>query len=88
MVRVKMELTVDEGRVYGARFHTIKPLFTADGATWFSKEWKELEDWCMQAFGPTPEDGIWTPGARWYINNSKFYFRDEKDMEWFLLRWS
>lgn len=86
MVSVKMELS--EGRVYGARFLTVKPLFYADTATWFSKEWKELEDWCGQTFGPTPEDGIWTPGARWYINNSKFYFRDEKDMEWFLLRWS
>jgi hypothetical protein len=24
---------------------------------------------------------------RWYMNNSKFWFRDKKDLEWFLLRW-
>jgi hypothetical protein len=92
MVSTKMELEIDEGRVYGARYHTVKPLFTAHAATWFRDEWKELEDWCEQTFGPTGY--IWGERVppqychRWYVNDSKFWFREKKDLEWFVLRWS
>jgi hypothetical protein len=25
---------------------------------------------------------------RWYMNNRKFWFKTEKDRNWFMLRWS
>ena len=43
--------------------------------------------WCVKQFGPEPTNtDAWT---RWYFNVDRtFRFRDSKDYEWFLLRWS
>ena len=43
--------------------------------------------WCVKQFGPEPTNtDAWT---RWYFNVDRtFRFRDAKDYEWFLLRWS
>lgn len=49
--------------------------------------WNEMVEWCVEAYGPTPRDGVWTPSARWYINNAKFWFKKESDLTLFLLRW-
>jgi hypothetical protein len=50
-----------------------------------------MEAWCKETFGAST-GSIWSawqePGERWYANNSKFWFRDEADQTWFLLRWS
>jgi len=85
-----MELTLDEGRVYGSRYHTVHPVISWGLADdWGGIDtWANMEDWCITTFGPTPKDGVWTPNARWYMNNSKFWFRTEKDLSWFVLRWS
>jgi hypothetical protein len=45
-------------------------------------------EWMVNSFGPTHKDGVWTPNQRWYANNAKFWFRDAKDRDWFVLRWS
>jgi len=77
-----------EGRVYGARYLTVQPEL---GNSWIyssSNNWKEMTEWMIETFGPTPKDGVWTPNARWYVNNSKFWFRNEEDLNWFVLRWS
>jgi len=37
-------------------------------------------DWCIEHFGKE--------GSRWFEKNGKFYFKDEKDMTMFILRWS
>jgi hypothetical protein len=37
-------------------------------------------EWCENQFGKS--------GARWFEKNKKFYFKDEKDMTMFILRWS
>jgi hypothetical protein len=34
--------------------------------------------WMVETFGPA--------GTRWWHNNNKIYFRDEKDWMWFELR--
>jgi hypothetical protein len=70
---------LSEGRVYGARYLTVHP---SNGF-----HWNEMMAWMVSTFGPTAEDGIWTPDQRWYANNAKFWFRDAKDLEWFLLKW-
>jgi hypothetical protein len=37
-------------------------------------------EWCLEQFGKS--------GNRWYENQKKFFFKDEKDMTMFILRWS
>jgi len=68
-----------EGTVYGEKYLTAQPMN--------SVKWNEMEVWLIETLGPTASDGVWTPNMRWYMNNSKFWFRDKKDLEWFLLRW-
>ena len=55
-------------------------------ATWNSVE---VYNWCEQNFGHR-NDNYENP--RWYGNTQyftgNFRFRDKKDSEWFLLRWS
>jgi hypothetical protein len=75
------------GTVYGKRYYTIAP------PMWKS-DWPAMELWCRETFGPT--GSLWKerknlapePNQRWYANNSKFWFLDEKDLNWFVLRWS
>lgn len=41
---------------------------------------EEQEKWCKEQFGKS--------GARWFVKGDKFYFKSEKDMTVFILRWS
>ena len=68
------------GRIHGARYLSVHP---NNGA-----KWNEMMAWMIFTFGPSSEDGVWTPNMRWYANNSKFWFRDAKDRNWFILKWS
>lgn len=85
-----MKLELDEGRVFGARYWVVHPIPTWDPAgDWGGIDaWHNMVEWMVETFGPTPSDGIWTPSARWYVNNARFYFRNEQDRDWFLLRWA
>lgn len=79
------EIELSESRVYGSRYYTAHPKgYTPN---WDNQTWNKMVSWCTDTYGATPTDGVWTPNARWYINNSKFWFRNKKDLEWFLLRW-
>ena len=73
-------LEVSEGRVYGARYLTVHP---TNGS-----KWNDMMSWMVETFGPTAHDGVWTPNMRWYANNAKFWFRNKKDLAWFMLKWS
>jgi hypothetical protein len=81
-----MLIEQSEGTVYGCRYYTVKTLTFDTG--WYHQDWHDMENWCKKTYGPTPEDGVWTPGARWYVNNAKFWFRDLADITLFMLRWS
>lgn len=72
-------LEIAEGKVFGETYYTVRPR----GIPWY-----ELEPWCRETFGPTPEAGVWKPSARWYMNAEQFWFRDEKDRTLFILKWS
>lgn len=37
-------------------------------------------EWCKEHYGNS--------GRRWYENQKKFFFKDEKDMTMFILKWS
>lgn len=71
---------ISEGTVYGQKYLTAQP---PGGA-----KWDDMMEWMVKTFGPTAQDGVWTADQRWYANNAKFWFRDKKDLEWFMLRWS
>ena len=68
-----------EGTIYGEKYLTVMPPYGA--------KWGEMLEWLDTTYGPSAIDGVWTPNMRWYANNSKFWFRNKKDLEWFLLRW-
>ena len=56
-------------------------------ATWrLSDEYNQIIDWCTEHFGEHPKKpDAWT---RWYVGLGYINFRDAKDYEWFMLRWS
>ncbi len=78
-------LILSEGKVYGARYYCVEPV---------GGNWLEMEIWCLDTYGET--SNIWSetkaltpePLKRWYMNNRKFWFRDEKDRDWFVIRWN
>lgn len=84
-----MKLELDEGRVFGARYYTVHPVpyWGLDGDWGNIEIWQAMMEWAIDTFGPGPRDGVFTPGARWYANNARFYFRNAEDRDWFLLRW-
>jgi hypothetical protein len=76
------ELRCSTGTVFGKRYLTVEPV----GGNWIA-----MEKWCSDAFGAA--SSIWDtmkadgePG-RWYMNDRKFWFLDEKDRTMFLLKW-
>ena len=91
-----MELILSEGSVYGARYYTAGPTWT-DGTSKIG--WTAMRIWCTETFGETTgsiwADEVWvngekkTPhrGERWYMNNAKFWFREQDDLVYFILRW-
>ena len=50
--------------------------------------WEDMISWAVDTYGPTEIPGPLTTGKRWYVNNAMFWFKEEKDREWFVLRWS
>ena len=78
-------LICDHGTVYGSKYYTVEP---------YGGYWPDMEIWCHETFGET--GSIWqetkslTPGPhkRWYANNRKFWFKDVKDRDWFILKWN
>jgi hypothetical protein len=75
---------------------TMKPKYKFSRAKWYEAEFwdvsalpdnslKSKSDWCKEQFGPHPESpDAW---SRWYVQQTKVYFRDQKDHNWFVLRW-
>jgi hypothetical protein len=80
-------MKLSEGNVFGEKYYTVDPNVSGD-PYWYHQDWHDMENWCIKTFGVTPKDGVWTPNARWYMNNSKFWFRNKKDLEWFIIRWT
>ena len=77
------DLKLTEGTVYGSRYHCVEPV----GGSWI-----EMQEWCFNQFGDSGKH-IWgeketpTHPQRWYMNNRKFWFRDEQDRLMFVMRW-
>jgi hypothetical protein len=69
------------GTICGQEYLSVAPMNAED-------QWSDMMEWMVNSFGPTPFDSIWMPDQRWHVNNAKFWFRDAKDRDWFVLRWS
>ena len=69
------------GKVFGHDYHTVAPM-NAEG------KWRDMMEWMIRTFGPTAKYELRPADQRWYVNNAKFWFRDAKDRDWFVLRWS
>ena len=51
------------------------------------EDYDEVVAWCTEQFGPRPRRS--DPWTRWVdIHIDRIRFRDAKDYEWFMLRWS
>ena len=60
-------------------------------AKWYEAEYDWIDygesmAWCAEQFGPHPrQHDAW---SRWWDRyEGKVYFRDERDYQWFVLRW-
>lgn len=77
------DIVLSEGKIYGARYYTAEPV---------GGNWLEMEVWCTKVFGEGSR-ALWgdakapEPARRWYANNRKFWFRNEKDRDWFIVMW-
>jgi len=40
----------------------------------------QVQKWCIKQYGKS--------GVRWFEKKDKFYFKDEKDLTMFILKWS
>jgi hypothetical protein len=76
------DLTLSEGTVYGARYYCVEPI---------GGNWREMETWCLDTYGNS--GSLWDknkapkPNARWYMNDRRFWFRNEADRTMFILKW-
>ena len=77
------DLKLTQGTVYGCEYYCVEPV---------GGLWHEMEAWCINAFDST-QGSIWgeqpppEPAQRWYMNNRKFWFRDEADRLMFVMKW-
>jgi len=83
------ELKIKVGSVAGIVYNCIEPI---------GKPWANMFQWCVDTMGECGNKDPWggmhpgpdniVPHARWYINDSKFWFKDPEDQVMFILRWS
>jgi hypothetical protein len=78
----KYRLEISSGTIYGADYYTVAPINAEN-------QWDEMMAWMVTTFDPVDDSkGVVTPNQRWYVNNAKFWFKNKKDLDWFVLRWS
>lgn len=81
------DLVLTEQPVHGAKYYCVEPV---------GGSWADMEAWAKQSFGECSEvwdikdsdPFLWPECGRWYMNNRKFWFRNEKDRTMFIMRWS
>lgn len=79
-----MKLEVEDGTVFGDPYYRVVDrhgLWSSDGQV----QWRPMVDWCENSFGFRIEKG---PGARWYLGQGSFWFKDKQDLTLFMLKWS
>lgn len=53
------------------------------GLSWFS----QCDEWCTESFG---DSDIWgtEPVTGWKRMRNKYYFTEEKQLNWFVIKWA
>jgi len=74
-------LEYSRGTICGQEYLSVAPM-NAEG------KWRDMMEWMVTTFGPTSKYELRPANQRWYVNNAKFWFRDAKDRDWFVLRWA
>lgn len=76
------DLVLSEGQVYGRIYLCVEPV---------GGNWMEMETWCLDTYGNCgsawDKDKAPEPNARWYMNDRRFWFRNQKDRDWFIVKW-
>lgn len=77
------DLMLSEGTVYGSTYYCVEPV---------GGNWTTMSEWAKTTYGEPAEvweahKFMWPDCGRWYMNNGKFWFRDEKDRTMFILKW-
>lgn len=72
------QLIISTGTVFGEEYYSVEPV---------GGDWVIIVDWCYTSYGD-PSDPKNEAGGRWYVENRKLWFRDQKDRDWFVLRWN
>ena len=78
-----LDIKLSTGTIYGSRYYTAEPI---------GGDWAAMEKWCTETFGKGSR-ALWgekkapEPALRWYANNRKFWFKSEKDRDWFIVMW-
>jgi glycerol kinase len=77
-------LDTAEGTVFGATYYIVEPI---------GGNWKDMEAWARQTYNDPADiweahNFMWPDCGRWYMNDRKFWFRDESDRTIFLMKWS
>lgn len=80
---IKMESTIDPmqtGKASGwlGEYHWVSLPVTDDNK--YDDIITPAINWCQETFGKS--------GHRWFEKKKKFYFKDERDMSIFILKWS
>ena len=83
-------MTSDVGGIFALK--APKPKYKFSRAKWYVAEYNwvnqvEVVEWCTEQFGPHPENpDAW---SRWNHKwQDRIQFRDEREYNWFILRWS
>ena len=63
---------------WGMTYHWVSPPVTDKNK--YENTTELATAWCREQYGNS--------GARWFEKERKFYFKNEKDMTMFILRWS
>lgn len=76
------ELVLGDRRIHGSRFYTVEPV---------GGNWLDMQQWAQDTYGEpshlwvSPDDLV---QCRWFANDRKFWFRNERDRTMFIMRWS
>jgi len=72
--------------VYGESYYEIMPVWNPDRKELYNQDLDTMIEWCIENYGPTGSE-VWGAKRWWYDNDSKFWFKEDRDVVLFLLRW-
>ena len=83
-----MKLTTLTKTWNGTEYHCVNVRTSYWDYTENQPKSKVMHEWCENLFGPQGDPWDLESSARWYHNDSKFWFREERSRTLFMLRWS